>query len=349
MSSIILFADNASSTLASAIAAADTTLSVSPGAGALFSNPGANQYALVTLEDVSGNIEIVKVTSRTIDSMVIVRAQEGTTALAFASGTRVEQRITAGILGILLQKAGGDTLSGTTNVTGVLQLGSGGSIQGGEYAGGFVRSQPGDTSNQIRVPVGSAPTAAGSPILTTANMLSNLPSGVGVALTGMIVLWSGTSSSVPGGWVVCDGTNGTPDLRDQFVLGAGGALPTSGGSSSTTTGATSLGGLTVGDTALTLDQIPAHTHEYWASSQIDFGGASGSPIQTVSSSGTYTTNIPNGTGVPSNQQFIQWSGGSSQGTNAAANVHTHSLSGTTTHTHSYTLPPYRALFFIMKT
>jgi hypothetical protein len=253
------------------------------------------------------------------------------------------------MLGAFLQKTGGDTLSGTTNVTGVLQLGAGGSLQGGEYAGGYIRSQPGDTSNQIHVPIGSPATAAGSPILTTANLLSSLPSGVGVAVAGMIVLWSGTSSSVPSGWVVCDGTNGTPDLRDQFVLGAGGAMAPSGGSNSTATGSTSLGGLTVGNTALTLDQIPAHTHQYWASSQIDFGGASGSPIQTVSASGTYTTNIPTGTGTPTNQQFIQWSGGSSQGTNAAANPHTHPISGGTAHTHSYTLPPYRALFYIMKT
>jgi len=37
-----------------------------------------------------------------------------------------------------------------------------------------------------------------------------------------IVLWSGAVGSIPTGWQLCDGTNGTPDLRDRFVVGAGG-------------------------------------------------------------------------------------------------------------------------------
>jgi len=37
------------------------------------------------------------------------------------------------------------------------------------------------------------------------------------------VVWSGTAATVPQGWALCDGTNGTPDLRDRFILGAGGA------------------------------------------------------------------------------------------------------------------------------
>lgn len=38
---------------------------------------------------------------------------------------------------------------------------------------------------------------------------------------GTIVLWYGAAASVPGGWRICDGTGGTPDLRDRFVIGAG--------------------------------------------------------------------------------------------------------------------------------
>lgn len=40
--------------------------------------------------------------------------------------------------------------------------------------------------------------------------------------SGVIVLWSGASGAIPEGWALCNGTNGTPDLRDRFVLGAGG-------------------------------------------------------------------------------------------------------------------------------
>ncbi len=38
-------------------------------------------------------------------------------------------------------------------------------------------------------------------------------------LTGVIVMWSGSIGSIPSGWALCDGTNGTPDLGDRFVLG----------------------------------------------------------------------------------------------------------------------------------
>jgi len=38
--------------------------------------------------------------------------------------------------------------------------------------------------------------------------------------TGIIVLWSGVVLDIPDGWTLCDGNNGTPDLRDSFVLGA---------------------------------------------------------------------------------------------------------------------------------
>lgn len=39
--------------------------------------------------------------------------------------------------------------------------------------------------------------------------------------TGGIIIWSGATADIPMGWFICDGTNGTPDLRDRFVVGAG--------------------------------------------------------------------------------------------------------------------------------
>ena len=41
--------------------------------------------------------------------------------------------------------------------------------------------------------------------------------------SGVIILWSGAIVDIPAGWVICDGNNGTPDLRDRFIEGAGGA------------------------------------------------------------------------------------------------------------------------------
>jgi len=39
--------------------------------------------------------------------------------------------------------------------------------------------------------------------------------------TGMILMWAGAIMDIPAGYVLCDGANGTPDLRDRFVVGAG--------------------------------------------------------------------------------------------------------------------------------
>ena len=44
---------------------------------------------------------------------------------------------------------------------------------------------------------------------------------ISAAPRGLIALWAGVADTVPQGWALCDGTNGTPDLRDKFVVGAG--------------------------------------------------------------------------------------------------------------------------------
>jgi len=84
--------------------------------------------------------------------------------------------------------------------------------------------------------------------LTTnlASTNNNLSSAVP---TGMVMMWSGASNAIPSGYVLCDGGNGTPDLRDRFVVGAG-----SGYSVGATGGASSV--------TLTTAQMPSHTHTY---------------------------------------------------------------------------------------
>jgi len=52
-------------------------------------------------------------------------------------------------------------------------------------------------------------------------ILQNAPESAPAVPTGVILLWSGSTGSVPSGWYLCDGTNGTPDLRDRFIIGAG--------------------------------------------------------------------------------------------------------------------------------
>jgi hypothetical protein len=61
-------------------------------------------------------------------------------------------------------------------------------------------------------------------------------SGSGNVPIGGIILWSGSIASIPSGYAICDGTGGTPDLRDRFVVGAGSAysVGATGGATSVT-------------------------------------------------------------------------------------------------------------------
>lgn len=66
---------------------------------------------------------------------------------------------------------------------------------------------------------------------------------------GFIAMWFGPDSTIPPGWVLCNGQNGTPDLRDRFIVGAGNKYIAgdTGGSETVT---------------LTKNQIPKHNHSY---------------------------------------------------------------------------------------
>lgn len=95
-----LFSDNAITTLAGSITNTATTMVVQPGAGALFPSPGPGQFFLCTLNDAAtGEVyEIVKVTTRSVDTFTIVRAQEGTAAQNWLAGDTVFMAVTAGTL-----------------------------------------------------------------------------------------------------------------------------------------------------------------------------------------------------------------------------------------------------------
>ena len=98
-----LFTNNAVSLLQTALSASSTTLSVIPGHGAMYPQPGANEIFVVTLEDQNASIrEIVHVTARNGDTFTIVRGQEGTAPRAWSassgSDTLVDHRVTADTL-----------------------------------------------------------------------------------------------------------------------------------------------------------------------------------------------------------------------------------------------------------
>jgi hypothetical protein len=91
----VQFANNAASTLASSITNVATTISLAIGTGALF--PAASvvsgNYFYLTLIDSANNIEIVKVTDRTTDTLTVIRARDGTTALLRTTGRSSAQQL----------------------------------------------------------------------------------------------------------------------------------------------------------------------------------------------------------------------------------------------------------------
>jgi hypothetical protein len=197
----------------------------------------------------------------------------------------------------------------------------------------------------------TAPTAAASNDTTQIATTAHVKLAVALAFQGMIVLWSGAQGAIPTGWVLCDGANGTPDLRDRFVVGAGSsyAVGNAGGAISKSTdsqGSHSHGSVT-GSTGLTEAQMPKHYHLMVGPNSITapqgmgggygiYGG--GTPDDTAVNYGTWST----GGGAAS--------GSASTGT-SDGNGHTHTIAGDGAHTHSITdvRPPYYALCYIMKT
>jgi hypothetical protein len=191
----------------------------------------------------------------------------------------------------------------------------------------------------------NSPTFTGTPLAPTASAGTNntqlattafVNTAVAASFpSGGIIMWSGSVASIPSGWVLCDGSNSTPDLRNRFVVGAGStyAVAATGGSADAIvvshthtfsgTGSTSENGL--------------HFHNY------PKGGASSGPRQAVSIDTSSNGDFEQSTNLTT-----------SRGTDEKGNhTHTVSVSGTTASTGSSgtnaNLPPYYALAYIMKT
>jgi hypothetical protein len=126
---------------------------------------------------------------------------------------------------------------------------------------------------------------------------------------GGIIMWSGTLDSIPSGWQLCDGTNGTPDLRERFVYGC-----TTGQDPGATGGSTNHS-----------HNVDPHTHT-----------VNPPPIQTgTSTQNTYALTGPNGVATSGHRHIVDIgpfdSSSSSPGTDTQPNM-----------------PPYYTLAFIMK-
>ena len=157
-----------------------------------------------------------------------------------------------------------------------------------------------------------------------AGILTQIPSASPTLPSGVILIWSGSTGSIPSGFVICDGSNGTPDLRNSFVLGAGNSYTvgqTGGSTDAIIVSHTHTATSTVTDPGHTHTTSPATAYVGTAAGSHAGGGASNPDGSTVLSLVTATTGI---TVATANQS----TGTSGSGAN---------------------MPPFYALAYIMKT
>ena len=98
-------ANNAFGTLNAGITNSDTTIVLQAGEGARFPSLSAGDYFYATLIDTTNNLEIVKVTARSTDTMTIERGVDGTTARAFSTNNRFELRPVAALFNEFAERA----------------------------------------------------------------------------------------------------------------------------------------------------------------------------------------------------------------------------------------------------
>ena len=183
----------------------------------------------------------------------------------------------------------------------------------------------------------------------TASQIQELPSGdylYGTIPVGGIIMWSGTIASIPANWSLCNGSNGTPDLRNTFVIGA---HSDSSGAKTTVTGSATASG---GSKDATLV-----AHEHLTDSIVEPTGASPSALDL---SGT-VTHISEGFEVNGTVSgvFTKTNQGNSSPTESASTSPVSGISMDVNHRHSTdiqgsaatntNLPPYVALAYIIRT
>ena len=182
-------------------------------------------------------------------------------------------------------------------------------------------------------------------------------------VSGMIILWSGNTGNIPTGFVLCDGNNGTPNLTDRFVVGAGSAygVGATGGSSSVT---------------LSTANLPSHNHSFSGSTSHSHTINNHTHSFSGSGSNTHSHGVPKGRGGSQASishhvadTAVEQTQGTFSTTNATISISVNgttgnpsdrgtnsqsvSISGTTGSQGSGTAhenrPPYYALCYIMKT
>jgi microcystin-dependent protein len=183
---------------------------------------------------------------------------------------------------------------------------------------------------------------------------------------GGIILWSGSVASIPANWALCDGTSGTPNLVDRFVVGAGStyAVGATGGAATVTLDATQIPAHShTADGDLTAASAGAHTHTGSTSTASLTGSATyiaepwgtlGQASGIISREGGFSNaGTPQNTDSSPTGKLNINASHSHTFTTDSAGAHTHDITGSTSSVGGglahENLPPYYALAYIMRT
>lgn len=162
---------------------------------------------------------------------------------------------------------------------------------------------------------------------------------------GAIIMWYGTIANIPTGWTLCDGTNGTPDLRNRFVIGANADTGSTATSIVTGTAAV-IGGtkdsIVVSHSHSATTTVGDHNHGINASDGANYVGAP--PLAISQGFGSTDGSIDGSTSItPADRDLVSFSIA-----NASLSPST-SVASTGTSGTNANLPPFYALAYIMKT
>ena len=171
--------------------------------------------------------------------------------------------------------------------------------------------------------------------------------------SGGIIIWSGAANAIPSGWYLCNGSNGTPDLRNRFIVGAGSGY-----------GVGNTGGSADATLVSHSHTVDNHTHSFSSSHTHGFTtggggshshnllynhGAFGGTSGAVTPRSGNTPVTPGISGRISTESNHTHSGttnaGTASGTSGGSTPGTNSQGSSATNAN---LPPYYALCYIMK-